>query len=50
MANRKDQIDGDLKFVDRDHQEDGIGSGIAIQGIGKFKFKLEDDDREVHTI
>ena len=31
-------------------QVDGIGSGIAIKGVGTFKFRLEDDDRQVHTI
>ena len=50
MANRTDQFDGDLKLVEGDHQVDGIGSGIAIKGIGTFKFKLEDDNGQVHTI
>ena len=50
MANCKDQCVGDLKFVNGDHQVDGIGSGIAIKGIGTFKFKLEDDNGQVHTI
>ena len=50
MANRTDQFDGNLKLVEGDHQVDGIGSGIAIKGIGTFKFRLEDDDGQVHTI
>ena len=50
MANRKGQFDGDLKLVDGDHQLNGIGSGIAIKGIGTYKFKLEDDNGQVHTI
>ena len=50
MANRKNQFDGDLKLVEGDHQVDGIGSGIAIKGAGTFKFRLEDDDGQVHTI
>ena len=50
MANRKDQFDGDLKLVDKHHQVDRIGYGIAIKRIGTFKFKLEDDDGQVHTI
>ena len=29
---------------------DGIGSGIAIKEIGTFKFKLEDNNGQVHTI
>jgi hypothetical protein len=50
MANRTDQFDGDLKLVEGDHQVDGIGSGIAIKGVGTFKFRLEDDYGQVHTI
>ena len=50
MAKRTDQFEGNLKLVERDHQVDGIGSGIAIKGIGTFKFRLEDDDGQVHTI
>jgi len=50
MANHPDQFDGDLKLIEGDHQVDGIGSGIAIKGIGAFKFRLEDDDGQVHTI
>ena len=50
MANRTDQFAGDLKLVEEDHQVDGIGSGIAIKGIGTFKFKLEDDNGQLHTI
>ena len=49
MENRTDQFDGDLKLVEGDHQVDGIGSGNAIKGIGTFKFRLEDDDGQVHT-
>ena len=48
--NRTDQFDGNLKLVEGDHQVDGIGSGIAIKGIGTFKFRLEDDYGQVHTI
>ena len=33
-----------------DHQKDVIGSGIAIKGIGLFKFRLEDDDGQVYII
>ena len=43
MANRTDQFGGDLKLVEGDHQVDRIGSGIAIKGIGTFKFRLEDN-------
>ena len=50
MANFQDQFNGDLKIVEGDHQVDGIGSGIDIKGIGPFKFRLEDDDGQVHTI
>jgi hypothetical protein len=50
MANCTEQFDGNLKLVEGDHQVDRIGSGIAIKGIGTFKFRLEDDDRQVHTI
>ena len=50
MTNNSDQFDGDLKLIDEDHQVDGIGSGIAIKGMGTFKFKLEDDNGQVHTI
>ena len=50
MANRKDQFDGDLKLVEGDHQVEGIGSDIAIKGVRTFKFRLEDDDEQVHTI
>ncbi len=42
MANRTDQFDGNLKLVEGVHQVDGIGSGIAIKGVGTFKFRLED--------
>ena len=48
--NCKDLFDGDLKLVNGNHQVDRIGSGIAIKGIGTFKFKLEDNDGQVHTI
>ena len=50
MTNRKDQFDGDLKLVYGDHQVDRIGSGIAIKGIGTFKFNLEDNNGQVYTI
>ena len=50
MANRTDQFDGDLKLVEGDHQVDGIGSGIAIKGVGTFKFRLKDNNGQVHTI
>jgi hypothetical protein len=50
IANCKDQFDGNLKLVEGDHQVDGIGLEIAIKGIGTFKFRLEDDDGQVHTI
>ena len=50
MANHPDQFDGDLKRSSGDHQVDGIGSGIAIKGMGTFKFKMEDNDGLVHTI
>jgi len=50
MANCTDQFDGDLKLVEGDHQVDGIGSGIAIKRVGTFKFRLEDDNGQVHTI
>ena len=33
MENCTDQFDSNLKFIDGDHQVDGIGSGIAIKGI-----------------
>ena len=50
MSNRKDQFDGDLKLIKADHHVDRKGSGIAIKGIGTFKFKLEDDDGQLHNI
>ena len=50
MANRTDQLDGNLKLVEGDHQVDGIGLGIAIKGIRTFKFRLEDNKGQVHTI
>ena len=50
MANHTDQFDGNLKLIDGDHQVDEVGSGIAIKGIGTFKFRLEDDDGQIHTI
>ena len=50
MANRTDQFDGDLKLVEGDHQVDRIGLGIAIKGIETFKFRVEDNDGQVHTI
>ena len=45
MANRTDQFNGNLKLVEGDHQVDRKGSGIAIKGIGTFKFRLEVDGR-----
>jgi hypothetical protein len=48
MANRTDQLDGNLKLVKGDHQVDGIGTGIDIKGVETFK--LEDDDGQVHAI
>ena len=45
-----DQFNGYLKLIEGVHQVDEIGSGIAIKGIGTFKFRLEDDDGQVHTI
>ena len=50
MENCTYQFDGDLKLIEGDHQVDGIGSGIVIKGIGTFKFRLEDDDGQLHTI
>ena len=50
MANHTDQFDGNLKLVEGDHQVDRIGSGIAIKGVGTFKFRLEDNNGQVHTI
>ena len=50
MANRTDQFEGNLKLVEGDHQVDGIGSGIAIKGFRTFKFRLEDNNGQVHTI
>ena len=49
MANRTDQFNGDLKLFEGDHQVDGIGLGVAIKGIRTFKFRLEDDDGQVHV-
>ena len=50
MANCTYQFNGNLKLVEGDHQVGVIGLGIAIKGIGTFKFRLEDDDGQVHTI
>ena len=50
QADRIDQYDGDLKLFEGDHQVDGIGSSIDIKGVGTFKFRLEDDDGQLHTI
>ena len=41
MKNHTDQFDGNLKLIEGDHQVDGIGSGIAIKGIGTFKFRVQ---------
>ena len=50
MAKRTDQFNSNLKLVEGDHQVDGIGLGIAIKGVGTFKFRLVDNNRKVHTI
>ena len=50
MANHTDQFNSNLKLVEGDHQVDGIGLDIAIKGIQTFKFRLEDDEGQVHTI
>ena len=44
MANRTDQFDSNLKLGEGDHQVDGIGSGIAIKGIGTFKVRSKDNN------
>ena len=40
MANNSDQFDDDLKLIDGDHQVDGIGSGIAIKGMGPIQVQV----------
>jgi hypothetical protein len=50
MENCTDQFDGNLKLVEGDHQVDGIRYGIAIKGVGTFKFRLEGNDGQLHTI
>ena len=48
--NCTDHFKGNLKLVEGDHQVDEIGSGIAIKGFRTFKFRLEDNNGQVHTI
>jgi hypothetical protein len=50
QANRTDQFDGDLKSFEGDHKVDGIRFGIDIKGAVAFKFRIENDDGQVHTI
>ena len=50
MAYRKDQFESNLKIVEGDHQVDGIGLDIAIKGVGRLKFRLEDNNQQVHSI
>jgi hypothetical protein len=50
MANHPDQFDGDLQMIEGGHKVTGIGSGIAIKGMGTFKFQIEDNIGQVHTI
>jgi hypothetical protein len=50
MANHPDQFDGDLQMIEGGHKVTGIGSGIAIKGMGTFKFQIKDDIGQVHTI
>ena len=46
----KINLTGTSNLLTETTKEDGIGSGISIKGIGTFKFKLEDDNGQVHTI
>ncbi len=50
MGNNPDQFDGDLQLLDDGKTVSGIGSGIAIEGIGTFKFAIEDDTGQAHVI
>jgi hypothetical protein len=50
MANHPDQFDGDLQMIEGGHKVTGIGSGIAIKGMGTFKFQIKDNIGQVHTI
>ena len=50
MGNHPDQFDGDLQLLDDGKTVSGIGSGIAIEGIGTFKFAIEDDTGQAHVI
>jgi hypothetical protein len=40
----------DLQLIDQGKQVDGIGAGLVIKGTGTFVMRIEDDDRETHTI
>jgi hypothetical protein len=49
MGNHPDQFE-DLKLTTDGRSVSGIGSGVMIKGEGTFKFNIEDDTGQTHTI
>ena len=49
MGNHPDQFE-DLQLIENGSSVSGIGLGVAIKGMGTFKFNIEDDTGKVHTI
>lgn len=49
MVKSKDYFE-DLVLDDHKRRVDGIEGGLEILGRGTFRFDIEDDDGEVHTI
>ena len=49
MGNHPDQFE-DLQLTTDGKSVSGIGSGVVIKGMGTFKFNIEDDTGQVHTI
>ena len=49
MGNHPDQFE-DLKLTTDGRSVSGIGSGVIIKGEGTFKFNIEDDTGQTHTI
>ena len=49
MGNHPDQFE-DLQLTTDGKSVSGIGSSVIIKGMGTFKFNIEDDTGQVHTI
>jgi len=49
MGNHPDQFE-DLQLTTDGKSVTGIGSSVIIKGVGTFKFNIEDDTGQVHTI